>query len=185
MDALVQIKAFAENAHAGQLRRYSRERFMNHPERVMLICKTYTNDRCILAAALLHDVLEDTAVDFHTLKDFLHQVLPKDEAEKTMILVVDLTDVFTHDLFPGQNRKIRKVKEAERLSNSHPDAQTVKYADVLDNVADITRNDPDFAKTYIKECHYLISQMKKGHPQLHAKAIQVISECAGKVNVRI
>src|SRR6476660_9255779 len=53
----------AERAHHGQVRR-SGEPFVNHPLGVALICaKQLHLDEQTIAAALLHDVIEDTAAD--------------------------------------------------------------------------------------------------------------------------
>jgi len=60
---LEQVKDFADKAHGDQLRKYTPDRYIVHPMRVMLICQEYTDDSQILAAALLHDVLEDTPVN--------------------------------------------------------------------------------------------------------------------------
>jgi (p)ppGpp synthase/HD superfamily hydrolase len=59
--SLETIKDFANKAHGDQKRRYTPDKYVVHPIRVMELCKEYTNDVTVLAAALLHDVLEDTA----------------------------------------------------------------------------------------------------------------------------
>jgi (p)ppGpp synthase/HD superfamily hydrolase len=57
---LQEIIQFADLAHGKQVRRYTSERYIVHPVRVMETCRQYTNDISVLAAAILHDVLEDT-----------------------------------------------------------------------------------------------------------------------------
>jgi (p)ppGpp synthase/HD superfamily hydrolase len=57
-----QIIEFADRAHNEQKRKYTPDRYIVHPIRVMETCKKYTSDSAVLAGALLHDVLEDTAV---------------------------------------------------------------------------------------------------------------------------
>jgi (p)ppGpp synthase/HD superfamily hydrolase len=52
----------AERAHRGQVRR-SGEPFINHPLGVALICAQLHLDEQTIAAALLHDVIEDTETD--------------------------------------------------------------------------------------------------------------------------
>ncbi|RYY82901.1 MAG: HD domain-containing protein, partial [Chitinophagaceae bacterium] len=59
---LRQVLAFADNAHGGQLRKYSPDRYIVHPLRVMELLEARGAGRVQLAAALLHDVLEDTRV---------------------------------------------------------------------------------------------------------------------------
>ena len=50
---------FAERAHRGQTRR-SGEEFINHPWAVAQLCAELHLDEQTIAAALLHDVVEDT-----------------------------------------------------------------------------------------------------------------------------
>jgi (p)ppGpp synthase/HD superfamily hydrolase len=57
---LAAITDFADIAHGSQMRKYTPERYIVHPARVMRLCQEYTDDVTVLAAALLHDVLEDT-----------------------------------------------------------------------------------------------------------------------------
>lgn len=180
-ELLKKVYDFADKAHHGQVRKYSREKYINHPERVMKICQEYTNENSILSAALLHDVLEDTAVGEKEIRTFLEEVMMHSEAEKTFLLVVDLTDIYIDDNYPKFNRQKRKTKEAERLSNVHPDAQTVKYADTIDNAVDIVENDKDFGRVFIKECQYLLSKMDKGHPDLYQRAVITVDKCAEKL----
>jgi GTP diphosphokinase / guanosine-3',5'-bis(diphosphate) 3'-diphosphatase len=58
---------FAERAHAGQTRR-SGEEFIHHPLGVARICAELHLDEQTIAAALLHDVIEDTDSDLEELR---------------------------------------------------------------------------------------------------------------------
>jgi hypothetical protein len=121
--------------------------------------------------------LEDTAVSENDLKKFLKEVMAPKEADKTLKLVVELTDVYINENYPELNRRKRKNKEAERLMKADPDAQTVKYADSIDNAVDITKNDKDFAKRFIPEIQFLLSKMDKGIPELYQEAQKTIKNC--------
>jgi guanosine-3',5'-bis(diphosphate) 3'-pyrophosphohydrolase len=176
-EILEKIKAFATKAHGEQKRKFTGEQYINHPVRVMEICMAYTHDRPSLAAALLHDVLEDTEVKENEMEAFLKDVMPKEEAKKTLELVIWLTDVYVKEDYPSLNRRKRKNKEADRLSKSHPDAQTVKYADSIDNAIDITKNDTDFAGKFLDEVGYLLTRMDKGNKELYERAVQTIEDC--------
>ena len=57
----------AERAHAGQTRR-SGEEFIHHPLGVARICAELHLDEQTVAAALLHDVIEDTDSDLEELR---------------------------------------------------------------------------------------------------------------------
>ena len=53
---------FAAKAHEGMIRKGSRIPYIYHPMEVALIVAQMTDDPEVIAAAYLHDVLEDTSV---------------------------------------------------------------------------------------------------------------------------
>ena len=108
---LEQVKDFAAAAHEGQRRKYADEAYIIHPVRVSEYCLRFTNNLSIAAAALLHDVLEDTTVTAQEMESFLMSTMSDGEARHTMRLVIDLTDVYTHAAYPHMNRRWRKEKE--------------------------------------------------------------------------
>ena len=67
-DLLRRAFAFAANAHAGQQRR-SGEDFIHHPWGAAKICAELHLDEQTIAAALLHDVVEDTGTDIKEVRD--------------------------------------------------------------------------------------------------------------------
>src|SRR5215203_3481392 len=158
---LEQIKAFADKAHGDQQRKYTPERYIVHPVRVMELCRKHTSSTPVLAAALLHDVLEDTPVGKVPMQQFLASVLNEQEAAETTRLVVELTDVYTKEKFPRWNRHKRKRTEATRIEQTSGDSQTVKYADIIDNCKEIVVQDPEFAGTFLQECNQLLKKMPK------------------------
>lgn len=61
-DILLQIKRYTERVHNGQMRKYSSDKYIVHPIKVMETCSLFKTETAVLTAALLHDVLEDTPV---------------------------------------------------------------------------------------------------------------------------
>ena len=53
---LADIIAFTDKAHGAQSRKYTPDRYIVHPVRVMQLWRTYTNELPVLAAAILHDI---------------------------------------------------------------------------------------------------------------------------------
>ena len=53
---------FATKAHGDQVRKYTGEPYTNHLVEVMNIVRTVKSDDSMLAAALLHDTIEDTSI---------------------------------------------------------------------------------------------------------------------------
>ena len=174
-DILQQVKDFAAAAHADQRRKYKEELYINHPVRVSEHCQKHTNSLPIAAAALLHDVLEDTDIKEEQMHDFLMRIMPA-HAGHTLRLVKDLTDVYTHASYPLMNRRRRKEKEADRLAGIHADAQTIKYADIIDNSHDIVVSGDDFAPTFLRECKAILKKIPKGNQILYKEAMEAVEK---------
>src|SRR5438067_7025772 len=66
-DLVSRVFLFAANAHEGQQRR-SGEDFIVHPWGVAMICAELRLDEQTIAAALLHDVVEDTAAEIDDVR---------------------------------------------------------------------------------------------------------------------
>jgi guanosine-3',5'-bis(diphosphate) 3'-pyrophosphohydrolase len=178
MDKVLQkVYDFARAAHAGQQRKFVNEPYIEHPLRVMKICEEYTQDPAILAAALLHDVLEDTVISDEEIDKSLRKVMPVEKAKRSLNYVLDLTDVFNKKNHPKWNRRKRKQKEMDRLALASPEAQTIKYADIIDNSLDIIHAETDFKHKYLLECRSLLRRMKKGIPELARRAQETVEQC--------
>lgn len=173
-EILGKVLSFAGKAHGKQRRKFSDELYINHPIRVMNTCKEFTDKLPVLAAALLHDVLEDTAVTRTELKKFLETCMERSPAGKTLALVEELTDVYTKKDYPHLNRKERKDLEARRLSRTSAEAQFIKYADIMDNAANIREQNPGFAIVYLREGRMLLNKMTKGNSKLHTRAVRFV-----------
>jgi len=172
---LEKIKDFADRAAKGRLKNHIPKRHCSHAERVMNLCSAYVWQREILAAALLHDVLQNSQVEESELRAFLDSVMQKSEARRTFALVKELTDEFTESSYPQWNRKRRKEMEAERLSAASSAAQTIKYADILDTCEKIASDDPRFAPQYLTECLDLLSIAKNGNPDLYRLTFDLVT----------
>ena len=173
---LQKIRDFADHAHGDQRRKYTPDRYIVHPIRVMELCKPYTTNIAVLASALLHDVLEDTPVTKEEIRVFLQGQLGDRVAVQTLNLVTELTDVYVKSSYPRLNRRQRKAKETERIKKTSAEAQTVKYADILDNCREIVQHDRDFAPVFLRECHDLLKTMDKGNSSLRAAAFKVVED---------
>ena len=109
----------------------------------------------MLAAAWLHDVVEDTPV---TLQD-IEFTFGSEVAE----LVENLTDVSQ----PQDGvRRVRKEKDRQHLAKTKPEAKTIKLADLIDNTRSIAEHDQKFAKIYLAEKRLLLEVLKEGNQTL-------------------
>jgi (p)ppGpp synthase/HD superfamily hydrolase len=156
-------KMLAGKAHEGQFRKYSGMPYIVHPIEVATIVQTVEHSDEMIAAALLHDVVEDT--------DYSFEDIAKEVSPEVADLVKGLTDVSSPQ---DGNRKVRKAIDKDHLAEQNAEVQTIKLADVISNSKDIKANDPKFAKVYIEEMKALLEVLTKGDKTLYAKAKEIV-----------
>jgi hypothetical protein len=173
MMALVEkAEQFATTAHKriNHRRKYSNQPYTVHLSSVANIVATVTDDEEMIAAAWLHDVVEDTPA---TLYD-VEMEFGKGVAE----LVENLTDISK----PGDgNRQIRKAIDRQHISRASRRAKTVKLADLIDNANDICRHDREFAALYLQEMGALLEVLDEGDTALYKRAWKAHHKCTQKL----
>lgn len=174
-----------KSLHGDQVRKYTGEPYWTHCEAVAKKVMKHGGDPIMIAAALCHDVMEDTECKgYLTLVKKLQEIgWSGHEAYGIVGLIDDLTDQYTTEAYPNMNRAWRKKKEAERLAKVPPEAQTIKYADLIDNTMSIATHDPKFARVYLKEKAALLDVMRDGDPALYQIARQVWEGAARRARV--
>ncbi len=156
---------FVKLKHGEQKRKYTNEPYYNHLISVAQIVSQH-EENCI-EVALCHDLFEDTACRFEELyKKLVFIGYFGGEAYDICTNVKELTDKFTKEEFPYLNRATRKENECKRLATISYRAQTVKYADLIDNTRSIAEYDKEFSKTYLKEKEQILKVMIKGNKAL-------------------
>ena len=167
MTIVSRARVFATAAHAavGQVRKYTFEPYIVHPAEVAKIVRDAGGSEAMVAAAWLHDTVEDTGVTIETIRaEFGVEV-----AE----LVGWLTDVSRPE---HGNRAHRKALDRAHSAAAPAEAQTVKLADLIANTRSIMAHDEAFAKTYLEEKRLLLAVMTKGDATLMAEARKFIGE---------
>lgn len=159
---------FAEQAHRGQVRKYTGEPYINHPVAVAQLVASVTDDCECIAAALLHDVIEDCGV---TVADLQAAGLGFGIAN----MVIQLSDVSQpHD----GNRAARKAIDRAHLASAWTKTKTVKLADLIDNSKSICAHDPKFAAVFIEEMRLLLNEaLAEGDATLLAEARRIVARC--------
>lgn len=142
-------KEFSKNAHEsiGQKRKVSGKEYYLHPWAVAELVYTKTQDEETLAAACLHDVIEDVTPKN---PEYSIELIKKEFGEKVLSLVIELTDIYTKSNYPHLNRKERKRLESIRLSQISENAKLIKRADLHHNSLELG-NDEFFVKTWMAE----------------------------------
>ncbi len=123
---------FAVKAHAGTERRGKGFPYVIHPMEAMAIVATITPDPELLAAAALHDTVEDT--------DITLDVLRAEFGERVAKLVADESDVFTEGKSEEETWHQRKKAAIDRLARAPHDAKIVALGDKLSNMRAIARD---------------------------------------------
>jgi len=154
---------YATEAHGDQKRKYTGEPYITHPIAVMEIVKTVPHTEEMLAAAILHDVIEDTGHSYDDIYYYFGDVVAD--------LVRGLTDVSHPD---DGNRQFRKALDRQHLAEQGADVQTIKLADIIHNTSSTKEHDPAFWEIYQKEKKALLEVLTKGSKILHAKAMETI-----------
>jgi hypothetical protein len=160
-DLVSRARSYATEAHQriDHRRKYNDEPYHVHLSAVAKLVASVTDDEEMVAAAWLHDTVEDTEA---TLED-IEASFGRPVAE----LVEELTDVSR----PGDgNRSVRKAIDRRHLAQASKRAKTVKLADLIDNCKDITRHDPRFARIYLSEMDGLLDVLQEGDTRLLKRA---------------
>jgi (p)ppGpp synthase/HD superfamily hydrolase len=155
-----QVYAIAAHSAVGQRRKYTGEPYYVHPAEVARIVADVPGSTPeMVAAAWLHDVVEDTGCTFTDI----HMAFGIDIAT----LVGWLTDVSKPE---DGNRAHRKAIDRAHTAEAPAEAQTIKLADLISNSRSIMAHDPAFARTYLEEKRLLLAVMTRGDAGLHAEA---------------
>ena len=117
--------AFAARAHRGQLRKDGKTPYASHPFRVCLIVRDIFgfDDPRVLAAAVLHDTIEDTTTDF----DDLAKQFGREVAEWVAALSKD----------KRRQENEREQQYVAALAAACWQVQVCKLGDVCDNLLDL------------------------------------------------
>ena len=160
---------FAAHAHGAinHQRKYTGEPYINHPAAVVELVRSVSDSPTMLAAAWLHDTVEDTPVAIGQIRaEFGNDVAR---------LVEMLTDVSRPE---DGNRAARKAIDRAHTALASPAAKTIKLADLIDNTRSIVERDPEFAKVYLEEKRLLLEVLTDGDTRLYAMAMAQIEGAA-------
>jgi hypothetical protein len=72
--------------------------------------------------------------------------------------------------------------EQERVSKTSAEAQTIKYADIMDNCNEIVKHDRHFAPVFLTECKRNMDVMDKGNKILYSKTRELLEEKLAEIN---
>lgn len=141
-DGELETKAylFAKRMHKGQTRSTGGA-YINHPIRVAEYVRKYktpTHIHILVAAALLHDTLENTVLNYYDLVTFF--------GAEVASIVLELT------IDEDMKAALGKTKYLKiRMKNMSSWALTIKLCDRLDNCSDLLSCNGEFQERYLFE----------------------------------
>ena len=173
-DLIERARLFATSAHQriGQQRKYSNQPYQVHLQAVAELVAGISDDPEMIAAAWLHDTVEDTPA---TLDD-----ISENFGDAVAELVENLTDVSRPS---DGNRAIRKTIDRDHSARASARAMTVKLADLIDNCRDIAKHDERFARVYLLEMGDLLKVLVNGDQTLLDEARRLHAEYVEKLGL--
>ena len=123
---------FAVRAHAGTERRGKGFPYIVHPMEAVEIVATMTSDQELLAAAVLHDTVEDT--------DTTVEQIRTEFGDRIASLVASESDTMPEGVSEEDSWHARKQAAIDRLARASHDAKVVALGDKLSNMRAIARD---------------------------------------------
>lgn len=167
MGLVLRALRFAAEKHIDQRRKGSRKApYINHPIQVTeLLWDAGVRDAETLAAALLHDTIEDT--------DTTPEELQAKFGERVLALVLECTD---DKSLPKAERKRLQVEHAPHKS---PGAKQIKLGDKINNVIEISADPPagwsiERRKEYLEWTAQVVLGLRGQNPALEARYDQAL-----------
>jgi (p)ppGpp synthase/HD superfamily hydrolase len=158
---------FASKAHVGQKRKNDGRDYIVHPGRVAGMVALHPESSATwIAAAYLHDVLEDT--------DTTVEHLEREFSPEVVRIVVELTNT------EGGNRAERKRLSNIRLARASHAAQVIKLLDREDNLIDlffyvtIRETEEGFLRLYAKETRALVEAIGHADEEIAARLLRIV-----------
>ncbi|NNF15781.1 MAG: HD domain-containing protein [Gammaproteobacteria bacterium] len=151
---VLKAAAFAADKHRDQRRKnVEASPYINHPlEVACLLAESGVQDEALLAAALLHDTIEDTATEYEELE--------REFGSDIATIVGEVTD---DKSLEKTERKRLQIEHAKTASAS---AKQLKIADKTCNIRDIVKSPP----------HNWALERKQEYLDW---AVEVVSNCLG------
>jgi guanosine-3',5'-bis(diphosphate) 3'-pyrophosphohydrolase len=162
-DLILRAVAFAAHKHRDQRRKdKDASPYINHPIQLATVLweEGGVHDPEVIAAALLHDTLEDTETTWQELRGVF--------GEEIADVVLEVTDT------KWIKKALRKRLQVARAAHSSENAKLVKLADKICNLRDIGAHPPagwslERKRQYFEWAKEVIDQLRGTHPELERR----------------
>ncbi len=169
-DLILRAVAFAAHKHRDQ-RRKDKEAspYINHPIELahVLWDEGEVRDPMVIAAALLHDTLEDTETSWQELRG--------EFGEEIADIVLEVTDT------KWIRKEVRKRLQVAKAKHSSTQARLVKLADKICNVRDLGTRAPEGWSLERKRQYYdwareVVDRLRGTHAELERRFDEVYAQ---------
>lgn len=157
MELIRRAADFARTAHDGQVRKYTGEPFWTHPAAVAWMASTVLgDDEQAIAAAWLHDVVEDCDVSLNRV------------AVNFGARVASLVRVLSHPVPSSQKHQIRRAERMQRYREQFakigcPTSRFIKLCDIFHNAPSIAMyGDPKHEALWFSEKDSMLPSLREG-----------------------
>ncbi|MBQ0084375.1 MAG: bifunctional (p)ppGpp synthetase/guanosine-3',5'-bis(diphosphate) 3'-pyrophosphohydrolase [Clostridiales bacterium] len=132
MDVFEKALCFATEKHSGQLRKLAKTPYILHPIEVAAIVGTMTDDRELLAAAVLHDTVEDTDTTLEEIEEHF--------GRRVSLLVMTETEEKRENRPPAETWQLRKEETLAILESTKDiEVKMMWLGDKLSNMRSFSR----------------------------------------------
>lgn len=161
---MLQAISFAARKHAGQLRKDGCTPYVAHPMRVLtiLIGAFQIDDPEVLAAAVLHDTIENTMTD----RDELEEAFGPRVAEMVALLSKD------ERLMEDEREQVYY----QTLADACIEVRLCKLADLYDNLVEAASLPPALRNKTIRRGQQLLEMFAPGFPEEWRGALERFQE---------
>lgn len=180
MNLILEASRFAKEKHNGQFRKYyDGVAYINHPMRVAAAVSFHPDsDEELVAAAWLHDVIEDCEVTYGELDDLF--------GTKVATYVDELSNKSKVDI-PEANRAKRKAYDLAYIATISRKAKIVKLIDRYDNLGEIPLDNEEAVKflrsVYLNESYALHQVVKDADEHLAFALLRRIDQIIKRIGV--
>ncbi len=163
-DLPFEAAAFAARAHRHQLRKDGQTPYFSHVFRVCLVVRHVFgfDDPRMLAAALLHDTIEDTSTDC----DDIIEHFGEDVAAWVAALTKDMR--LPHDE--------REAAYAQALTEADWQVKVLKLADIYDNLGDSHHLTPTSRRKTASKTRFYLDAIRPGLPEEGQSALRLVEQ---------
>lgn len=163
MDVFDRALCYAVQKHSGQIRKMANSPYILHPIEVAAIVGTMSDDRELLAAAVLHDTVEDTDATIEELRELF--------GKRVALLVMTETEDKREDRPPAETWELRKEETLLMLENTKDIAVKMMWlGDKLSNIR-------SFAREYRKRGDVIWQELNQKDPAKQAWYYKTIASC--------